>query len=325
MEEMMEMMKMVLDWKRSMEAREQASGSHQNEAERPVGSEGDAVNQAPRSVLFAVDETASSPTTDLRSSVVSNGKPGKLDTTTLLRFPECGKDDLSYAEQWIAKAEKLATRLNLDDDLLCMAFYQRAVGEVKKCLDSYGDDSRQDWASLRTILLGNFSKEKYLRKFEQELAIMDKVAGLPLGVAVDRVRRLIAAADHPPTKLGPIRLLVERFPRDLTFLLGDRLDQWKSCQEALDDLMKIAWNDMKKENGPFLVAVPPSKNSAPVPKAGLVAVAEPEDPAAMVATVVRNKEGKKTVRCYYCDQTGHIMRGCPVLAEKIAKAKESKN
>src|SRR5262245_5535734 len=96
-------MKMLENMMARLEKIEQASSSRQNEAERsssqPVGSDGNAENQASTGVLSSVDEKADSPASEPRSPVVNSGTLGKLDATTLLLIPQFGSEELSYAEQ----------------------------------------------------------------------------------------------------------------------------------------------------------------------------------------------------------------------------------
>jgi hypothetical protein len=290
---------------------------------KPDGTNGNAEEPAPASALLTLGETASGSTAEPKPPAV-NKKTGKLDALTLMRFPAYGSDNLAYAEKWIAKTEELAAKLNLDKEQMCLAVRQRAVGEVKKCLEGYeDDDTKDDWASLCEILLCHFGKQKLTIKFWDELSSMDKIGGLPLLMALQRVKRLLDLTDHPPSDIVPMLKLVNQFPEKLATRLNGRQSKWKTCQEALGDLKEIA-KEMERISEPALIA-------RASPKAGLVAVAEPvdvaepADPVVPVAAVMRRKEGSEALRCYYCDKTGHVMKKCPVLAEKIAKSKQSKN
>jgi hypothetical protein len=259
---------------------------------------------------------------------------GKLDTATLNSFPEFGSDDLSYAELWIADAERLAESLQLSKELLCLAVCQRAVGEVKELLDKYSDATKRDWPSLCKALQINFGKRTIMDKHKRELAVMDKVAGLPLAVAIDRVERLMVIADHSPADLQPIRALMRQFPEALTSKLYDRPDHWKTCKEALDDLMRVVERDLMLV-GSQLVAKSPPKTAAPVPKAAPVAVAEPAEPVLVsghTATAAprfkaRRPEPRRdgVLLCFWCHKAGHTWRQCPAVAEEEAKNKLSKN
>jgi len=137
------------------------------------------------------------------SPAESDKRPGKLDTATLNSFPQFGSGDLDYAEIWIAQTERLGEKLQLDKDQLCRAFCLRAVGEVKTYLGHTGFEGKEDWPSLCMSLKTEFGRNIRIPEYEKELATMEKFAGMKLGTAVTRLRRLLEARRGTSNQSGP--------------------------------------------------------------------------------------------------------------------------
>ena len=99
--------------------------------------------------------------------------------------------------------------------------------------------------------------------------------------------------------------------------------------------MEVAEEDVATA-GSQLVAKSAVKNAAPIPKAGLVAVAEQEPLAEPVLVVGPTADAAPRFRarppypqdqqrqCFWCHGSGHFWRECPVRA-KDAKANQAKN
>jgi len=250
---------------------------------------------------------------------------GKLDSATLCLFQRYGSDDLSCAEVWIADAERHAKDHNLTHHQLCRAFYQGTVGEVRAYLDTFGDDTRNNWPELRRSLLDEFSKELQKPKHVVELALMNGIAGLSLQAAIDRVKRLIAATDHPDTDLGPVWAMTEEFPAILDFTANTK--EWESCQEAFDDLRKMGRKFKRTRPGTQMIARSKPKVPLRTPTVGPVATVESattEEATEPVAMVTRRPPKKPTTwRCHRCGGRGHSLWQCPT--KETLNDKQSKN
>jgi hypothetical protein len=277
------------------------------------------------------------PTAEVRPAE-SDKRPGKLDTATLNSFPQFGSGDLDYAEIWIAQAERLGEKLHLDKDQLCRAFCLRAVGEVKTYLGQTGFEGKEDWPGLCMSLKTEFGRDIRLPEYEKELATMGKFAGMKLGTAVTRLRRLLEAVDHPPTNLQPVRTLLDRFPGVLRVAVQPYVDKWKTYHDALDDLAKIATSSTMQGLEVELVAKPAPKASMPAPKVESVAAVEPVDApesmsqAEIVAAIARleRRTGtpgarRRNMKCYICGKQDHFCRQCPARARDESSNKLSKN
>jgi hypothetical protein len=309
----------------------------------PSENQQDAEGEPGKATEKTQEPVVSSPVDEATTKATADAKPpdpgrsrGKLDTATLNSFPEFGSDDLSYAEKWIADAEELAETLQLSKRLLCLAFCQRAVGDVKAYLEHFDGETKNDWSKLCGVLLDQFGREVLRPKHKLELLRMDKIAGMPLRSAVSRLQGLVAATDHPSTDLDPIWVLIRRFPPVVAQEAVPSKAQWKTCQEAFDDLARIA-KMLAVQNPDAPVVATPTTKPTPEPKAGLVAVAEPVAPAETVLVAgptdtaaprfqARRPEPRRHggFRCFGCQKTGHSWRQCPVVAEEVAKTMQSK-
>jgi hypothetical protein len=284
----------------------------------------------------AAGEEEREPTAEARPAE-SDKRSGKLDTATLNCFPQFGVGDLYYAEEWIAQAERLGEKLQLDKEMLCRAFCLRAVGEVKTYLEQAGLEGKGDWSSLCMSLKTGFGRDVRMPKYEEELATMGKFAGMKLGLAVARLDRLLEAVGHSPTNLQPVRALLKRFPDVLRVAVHPYMDKWMTYHDALKDLAKIATSSTMQDLEVELVAKPAPKASMPAPKVETVAAVEPAgnpkstDQAELVAAIarltgkpMRGAGGKRTMKCYRCLKQDHFWKQCPIKVEEENSDKLSK-
>jgi hypothetical protein len=272
----------------------------------------------------SADEVKTEPTPEARPAE-SDKHLGRLDTATLNCFPLFGSGDLYYAEEWIAEAEILAEKLRLDKQMLCRAFCLRAIGEVKTYLELFGDKQKGDWSSLCNILHKKFGRAVRIEEYNMELLAMDKIAGMELGPAVARFRMLVDATDHPPKNLSPVWIFIRRFSDDLRREVTPQRHQWKTCQEALDDLDAVVGDPMLQGLKAKVIATPAPKTSTPGTKIGTVAAVEPAgtlDQAEPVAATARatgkpmRGAGRRTMKCYRCLKPGHFWNQCPIKVEE---------
>src|SRR5262249_9751039 len=141
---------------------------------------------------------ATSPHPGNTTSGEKTTRRGKLDESTLKEFGVIGVNNLSCAEAWIARAERVAREHNLSHGQLCTAVCERATGEVKTFVDSLTDDSQFDGPKLCDLLVANFGRAARQLQYHEELADMSKIVGLGLEAAVDRIRKLMTETNQPP-------------------------------------------------------------------------------------------------------------------------------
>jgi len=285
------------------------------------------------------DDTASSSLPDSKeeqkpatptTSVEHPTNRGRLDTATLMLFQGYGQDDLECAEDWIAQAEKQARLTNLDHSLLGIAIRQGAVGELKAYLDEFNARTIQDWPTLCDFLHTGFGRDAHRQKCRRELLMLNGITGLSLPAAISRVKQLLAATGHPDTDLGPVKDLIRRFPRELGLRMSGKRSQWKSCQEALDDLQGAEQQDRDWGSGVPLRAGPVNHAPLRTTEVGTVAMveatptAEPVEIVDPVAIVKRAPGERRTAGgCYRCGEHGHGYKQCK--AKLLSTHSQSKN
>jgi hypothetical protein len=238
---------------------------------------------------------------------------GKLDAATLVLFQGHGSYDLSCAEDWIADAESLAKLFNLHHRQLCWAFYQGTVGEVRAYLDTLSPMTNQDWSMMCSALLAEFSRESRKWKHREELHKMNRIAGLSIWAAIDRIKALIAMTGHPTTDLTPVWALMKEFPVELHLAVTTKGVRWKCRQQALGDLRELG--RIVNEGHPDLQLVAKSE-----PKV------EPCTPAIGPVTTTVSRPPRRnptTMRCHRCGDLGHGYRQC--TAKVIRSSSCSKN
>jgi hypothetical protein len=234
------------------------------------------------------------------------------------------ESDLSYAEEWIAEMERVGENLGLDKEMMCSAFCQRATGEVKAYVDRLGISTKRDWSKLCNMLIAGFGKAIRMKEYKRELDMMDKIAGMPLALAVERVQRLMEVTDHPPKDLVPIQDLLCQFPANCQVKVGPAEASWETWQDAIGDLVRMAGSPEAHRAGREWVAEPAPKTSEPATKARIVAVAEPgtegsacvADPAGSKPPWYKDRRPKRNndkepVRCWNCGGWGHKEAQCP--------------
>ena len=283
----------------------------------------------------ATDPTPVADPTPIGASHDGNFSGCRIDNFALEQFWPYGSDS-SCAELWIDHAEKLAEKLGMDYQQLCVAFQRRAVGEVKTVLDQHSLKERHDWPSLRRILLSNFGREVRRRWCKQELFLMEGFAGLNLGAALSRLQGLLTTADHSPMDKDPITDLLEAFPKFETVAITMNLEglTWMEALKVLTD--KAAKLKVLNTHQQRPIAKPGTKSPSRGATAAPVATVEsaaPVEPAATsqpaaspgpVAVAARPAPRRRSdIKCHRCGRFGHMHFQCK--AKVITEDSQSKN
>jgi Zinc knuckle len=238
------------------------------------------------------------------------GRPGKLDENTMAMFWEFN-DDLMCAEDWIAHAEKVGKKYNLDHEQLCVALHRRAVGAVKTTLEMTNIPAKYDWTHVCRVLIEIFGTEVRQPEFQDELAKMDKIAGLNLFAALDRVETLMVKTNHSPKNTAPLRKMLAAFPDGVGSTVTDLGSLSKTWPEAVADIRTYAKHRRADLLDPKKSAKPPL-DAARAKSAGTVATVESAGNPSTAAAGARHKGKKKKLRCYRCGEYGHIQWQCPL-------------
>jgi hypothetical protein len=250
------------------------------------------------------------------------GRQGKLDEATMTMFWEFGDDDLMCAEDWIAHAEEVGKMYNLNHDQLCMALRRRAVGTVKAKLEETRAPTKYNWPRVCKFLIERFGRNAREPEFQDELSRMDKIAGMDLFAALDRVETLMAKTNHSLNNTAPLRKMLAAFPDGVGATVLDLGCLKKTWPEAVADIKTYAANRGPDMLAPKRLARPPP-DATRAKSAGTVATVESAATPESATTGRRPKGKKPRPRCYKCGEFGHMQWHCP--AGPAGRDAQSKN
>jgi len=246
------------------------------------------------------------------------GRRGRLDEAALTMFNELGKDDLMCAEDWIDHAEKVGKLYNLSHEQLCVALHRRAVGVVKAAIEEIRGPQLYIWPYICRTLIESFGRKVRAAAFRAELVEMDKIAGLSLFAALNRVEMLLTKANHPLDDTDPLKRMLAAFPDVVVATVSASGCLKKTWPEAAAEIRSCATNLPTDLRDPKMLARPSPKTAHAKP-AGIVATVEPAETGKSATTGARPK-GKK-IRCYGCGEYGHIQWRCPHNPSRHAQSK----